>query len=56
VLDGAATDAAAIPLNNDGATHDVRIVLGDAHAPVRRLLDSRRQQAVSTIEHDNLGR
>jgi cyclic beta-1,2-glucan synthetase len=28
-LDGAAVDAAAIPLLNDGRTHDVQIVLGD---------------------------
>jgi len=28
-LDGARVDAAAIPLLNDGRTHDVRIVLGD---------------------------
>ncbi|HEY2904657.1 MAG TPA: protein ndvB, partial [Vicinamibacterales bacterium] len=54
-LDGAPIDAAAIPLLNDGRTHDVRIVLGDASAPVRRILDGRGQQAVSTIEHDNLG-
>jgi cyclic beta-1,2-glucan synthetase len=28
-LDGAPVDAAAIPLVNDGRTHDVQIVLGD---------------------------
>jgi hypothetical protein len=29
-LDGEPVDAAAIPLINDGRTHDVQIVLGDA--------------------------
>jgi cyclic beta-1,2-glucan glucanotransferase len=33
-LDGAPVDAAAIPLVNDGRTHDVQIVLGD-HSPRR---------------------
>jgi len=54
-LDGAPIDAAAIPLVNDGRTHDVRIVLGDTSTPVRRMSDGRGQQAVSTIEHDDLG-
>jgi cyclic beta-1,2-glucan synthetase len=31
-LDGAPVDAAAIPLVNDGRTHDVQIVLGDPAA------------------------
>jgi hypothetical protein len=31
-LDGAPVDPGAIPLLNDGGTHEVRIVLGD-HAP-----------------------
>lgn len=34
-LDGARVDAAAIPLVNDGRTHDVQIVLGE----VERLSD-----------------
>jgi cyclic beta-1,2-glucan synthetase len=32
-LDGVAVDAGAIPLVNDGRTHDVRIVLGDVVQP-----------------------
>jgi hypothetical protein len=31
-LDGVQVDAAAIPLVNDGRTHDVQIVLGDPGA------------------------
>ncbi|MEO6595932.1 MAG: carbohydrate-binding protein, partial [Planctomycetota bacterium] len=34
-LDGVAVDAAAIPLIDDGATHRVRVVMGEAGAPRR---------------------
>jgi len=36
-LDGAPVDACAIPLVNDGRTHEVRIVLGDAPPRARGL-------------------
>jgi len=39
-LDGAPVNAAAIPLLNDGRTHDVQIVLGDQS---RHALDARRR-------------
>jgi cyclic beta-1,2-glucan synthetase len=39
-LDGRQVDAAAIPLMDDGETHQVRIVLGE-QAPVRRTTGAR---------------
>jgi cyclic beta-1,2-glucan synthetase len=45
-LDGVAVDAAAIPLVNDGLTHDVRIVLGDAVQPE---LDPRTSRSLRTM-------
>jgi cyclic beta-1,2-glucan glucanotransferase len=33
-LDGVAVDPRAIALVDDGGTHDVRVVLGDASQPV----------------------
>jgi cyclic beta-1,2-glucan synthetase len=46
-LDGAPVDAAAIPLVNDGLTHDVQIVLGDVTA--RPPILNRRAAGVSTV-------
>jgi len=37
-VDGGPVDAGAIPLINDGRTHDVRIVLGDAASRTGGLL------------------
>src|SRR5439155_180796 len=43
-LDGAPVDAAAIPLLNDGRTHEVQIVLGD---PPQRQLEAQRLTVAS---------
>jgi cyclic beta-1,2-glucan synthetase len=43
-LDGAPVNAEAIPLVNDGHTHEVRVVLG---APLQRQLDIERQTVAS---------
>ncbi len=45
-LDGVAVDAGAIPLVNDGLTHDVRIVLGDVAQPT---LDPRSGRSLRTM-------
>ena len=46
-LDGAPVNAAAIPLLNDGRTHDVQIVLGDQR---QRQLDVQRLAVASERE------